>query len=231
MSRGQIFLFVGALSLVSAAIAYRYMPDPWFVALIVLVIGILVTVVVLAEAFLHQVKLDEAPKWIENATNLGGQKQRVQDHYERLKGTLVYWKNDAAAHHRLHTARVYWSLLSAVLLPVLVRIYDGTAVWSKVFMTVFTTWTGLIVASAYTLKSEQRYQGMRQQESDYYDLARRLLDFTDPSDAKLKAIVDRYINDVEAIRQTARRVETGAPPSALDFLGRSSGIGRSDRSS
>lgn len=209
-----------ALAAGAGSAAYYYDGDPWAVALAILAIGIVATLVPLGQAFLNQVKLDEAPKWIENAAQLGAQKKRVTEHYSRLKGTLVYWKNQAAAHHRLHTARIIWSLLSAVLLPVLVHLYDGSAQWSKIFMTVFTTWTGLVVALAYTFKSEQRYQGMRQQESDFYDLARRLLDFTDPSSPDLKKIVDQYIADVEAVRLTARRVETGAPPSALDFLGR-----------
>lgn len=216
------FLIVFFACIVAGGVAYRTLSSPWFVALSVLIVGILTTIVSLAEAFLNQVRLDEAPKWIEQATNLGGQKQRVLEHYERLKGTLVYWKNDAAAHNRLHNARVFWSLLSAVLLPVLVRLYDGTEQWSLIFMTVFTTWTGLIVALAYTFKSEQRYQGMRQQESDYYDLARRLLDFADSNDPDIKDVVDQYIADTEAIRQMARRVETGAPPSAVDFLAKKS---------
>jgi hypothetical protein len=220
MGRKIFFSIAGIVTVAFALWLHRDFGDPWLVALGVLTSAIALTVLGLGQAFLNQVKLDEAPKWIEAANNLGDQKERILEHYARFKGTLVYWKNDAAAHNRLHTARVFWSLLSAVLLPVLIRLYDGNASWARIFMTVFTTWNGLIVALAYTFKSEQRYQGMRQQESDYYDLARRLLDFGDPNDPNFKVHVDRYIADAENIRQMARRVETGAPPSALDLTDR-----------
>ncbi|MFT5116010.1 MAG: hypothetical protein ACI8XU_001797 [Kiritimatiellia bacterium] len=72
------------------------------------------------------------------------------------------------------------------------------------------------ITTAYTLKAEQNYQGLRQQESDFYDIARHLLDHADPEDPKLKENVDRYIQQAEAIRRTARKVETAAPPSARD---------------
>lgn len=221
MTRQRVLMFVAfALATAAGVVAAAVTGNMWSGATAVLLVGIAATILSLGEAFTKQIKVDEAPKWIAEAPNLGEQKQRVLDHFMRLQGTLLYWKNDAAAHNRLHTSRVVWTLLSAVLLPVLVRIYDPQDGWSRGFMTLFTSWTGLIVALAYTFKSEQRYQGMRQQESDYYDLARRLLDFADPTDPNLKAVVDRYLIDADGIRQTARRVETGAPPSAMDVRGR-----------
>ncbi len=210
-------LLAFVLAVVAGATAYWSSHDPWISGTVVLLVAILITTLPIGQAFLNQVAIDAAPKWIEDANNLGPQKQRVQDHYARMKGTLVFWKNKAAAHDRLDSARVVWSLLSAVLLPVLVQIYDARRFWAVVFMTLLTTWTGFVVALAYTLKSEQLYQGMRQQESDFYDLARHLLDFADPNDPNLQATVDQYIADAENIRQTARRVETGSPPSALDL--------------
>lgn len=188
----------------------------WATALAVLATLVLGTVVPVAQALLHQVKLDKAPVWMEESGLLGKEKERVEAHYSRLKGTLVYWKNEAAAHQRLHMARVVWSLLSAVLMPVLIQYYDATDKWANAFLTSLTTWTGIIVALAYTLKSEHRYQGIRQQESDYYDLARDFLDSLKPGDPDLVTKVDTYFEATKAIRRTARKVETGAPPSATD---------------
>lgn len=218
MNRTQIVVLVFLLVAIGFAIwLYAKNNDPWQVASVGLAAGIVITVLSVGQAFLNQVRLDEAPRWVEEVTNLGSQADRMRDHFSRMKGTLVFWKNEAKAHYRLDVARVVWSLLSAVLLPVLVQLYD-TAIWANVFMTTFTTWTGLVVALAYTMKSEQRYQGMRQQESDYYDLTRHLLDFAKPDDPNLEAKVDQYIADVEKIRQAARRVETGAPASVLELL-------------
>jgi hypothetical protein len=98
----------------------------------------------------------------------------------------------------------------------LVQFYDAKDGWANAFMTIITTWTGLVVAVAYTLKSEHRYQGMRQQESDYYDMARKFLDSLHENDPDLEAKVESYLATTQAIRRTARKVETGSPPSATD---------------
>jgi hypothetical protein len=102
-----------------------------------------------------------------------------------------------------------------VILPVLIQRFERNNAWSVLFMTVLTTWTGLIVALSYTFKSEEKYQGLRQQESDFYDVSRRLLDSVSPGDPDLTKKVNDYIDVVSLIRRTARRVETGSPPSAL----------------
>jgi hypothetical protein len=208
-----LFLFI----LVAPIATYYVLPSFWAAGIATLVISIVGTAIPIAYAVLHRVDINAAPVWIENTTNLGAQHERVKEHYGRMKGTLIYWKNEAAAYHRLDTARVIWSLVSAVSLPVLIQYYDQTVPLANAFLTILTTWTGLIVSLAYTLKAEQRYQGMRQQESDFYDIARNLLDSTSPDDPQLKEKVDEYIKRVEAIRRTARKVETAAPPSALDI--------------
>lgn len=217
LSASQAFaVSVLLAALLSGVYAWYLYADGWAVGIAVLCIAIAATSLPIGQALLQQIALDAAPVWMEEATNLGAEQQRVVVHYKRLKGTLVYWKNQAAAHHRLHMAGVFWSLSSAVLLPVLVQYYDVKSSASNAFMTILTTWTGFVVAVAYTLKSEQRYQGMRQQESDYYDLARSFLDSIRPDDPQLTEKVDLYIKNVDRIRRTARKVETGSPPSALD---------------
>lgn len=214
----RVFAATFSLLIVGAPIAtYYVLPSFWAAGIATLMVSIVGTAIPIAYAMLHKVDVNVAPVWIENTTNLGEQHDRVKEHYGRIKGTLVYWKNEAAAYHRLDTARVIWSLISAVALPVLIQYYDQSDTLANAFLTILTTWTGLIVSLAYTLKAEQRYQGMRQQESDFYDIARNLLDSTSPDDLQLKEKVDEYIKRVEAIRRTARKVETAAPPSALDI--------------
>ncbi len=210
-----IILFL--LSAGVPVITYYHSSSFWAAGISLLIICIVGTAIPIAHAILNKVDINAAPIWIENTVNLGEQHDRVKEHYGRIKGTLIYWKNEAAAYHRLDTARVIWSLVSAVALPVLIQYYDQKDILANAFLTILTTWTGLIVSLAYTLKAEQRYQGMRQQESDFYDIARNLLDSTSPDDPQLKEKVDNYIKKVEVIRRTARKVETAAPPSALDI--------------
>ncbi|GIE95535.1 hypothetical protein [Paractinoplanes rishiriensis] len=60
-----------------------------------------------------------------------------------------------------------------------------------------------------------QYQGLRQQESDFYDCTRDLLDNASDDPKELKKQVDSYIEMVNRIRKVGRRVETSSPPSAL----------------
>ncbi|GAB2672430.1 hypothetical protein [Nocardia goodfellowii] len=187
----------------------------WQAGVAVLTVGTVATAAPIVFSFLNFGELNDPGEWFSSASQLGTEQSRVLEHYSRIHGTLRFWKNRAAAYHRLHLARVFWSLLSAVLLPVLIQRFEHADGWSVLFMTAFTTWTGLVVGIAYTFKAEEKYQGLRQQESDFYDVCRRLLDTTSATDQNLKQKVDDYIEVVSLIRRTARRVETGSPPSAL----------------
>lgn len=186
----------------------------WQAGCAVLGVGIACTLAPIIYSFLSFQELYDPGDWFNTASQLGPQQERVAGHYSRITGPLRFWKNKAAAHHRLHLARVFWSLISAVSLPVLIQHYDRSNDWSVLFMTTLTTWTGLVVALAYTFKSEERFQGFRQQESDFYDASRDLLDSVSPDDPDLREKVDAYIELVKSIRKFARHVETGSPPSA-----------------
>jgi hypothetical protein len=187
----------------------------WQAGVVALSIGIAATLFPVIFAFLGWEALNPAGEWFDTAQQLGTQQKRVLDHYSRLKGTLCFWKSKAAAHHRLHVARVLWSLISGVSLPVLVQLFEKTNGWCVLFMTMLTTWTGVVVALAFTLRSEEKYQGFRQQESDFYDKSRELLDFVKDTDSELEAKVDEYIRVISEVRKVGRRVETSSPPSAM----------------
>jgi hypothetical protein len=167
------FLFVAILSIGSflwVGINHGW----WQAGVTVLAISIVITIVPIVLSFLGFAELNDPGEWFDSADQLGGQKQRVMAQYTRIKGTLRFWKNKAAAHHRLHLARVIWSLISGVSLPVLVQRYDKADVWSTLFMTMLTSWTGFIVALAYTFKSEEKYQGFRQHIGKYLSSLRKL---------------------------------------------------------
>jgi hypothetical protein len=187
----------------------------WYGGLACLAVAIVTTGVPIIWSFLGFVKLNDPGPWFEQAANLGLHAPRLEAHYKRIEGTLRFWKNKAAAHQRLHQGRVMWSIISGVSLPLLVQRFDKSAPGAILFMTVFTTWTGLISVLAYTFKSEEKYQGFRQQESDFYDEGRRLLDFADPTDPNFAETVNAYIRTIDRVRRVGRRVETGSPPSAV----------------
>jgi len=174
------------------------------------------TMLPIVYAFLKKVKLNKVSQWFGEANSFEEQKERLVVHESRIAGTLVYWKNKAAAHHRLHLARVTWSLVSAVTLPVIVQFYDSGNPWSVAFLTALTIFSGFIVALAHAMKSEEMYRGFRECESDYYDVARQLLDNpTDTPEAR-KEQVDKFLITAEKIRKAGRKVETSSPPSGLN---------------
>ncbi len=189
--------------------------DLWFVLLCSVLLGAILTMVPIILAFLQKVKLDRAPKWFKDADYFGDQHQRLCDHEDRVIGTLVYWKNKAAAHHRLHTASVIWSLITAVTLPVLVQFYESSNNWSVAFLTLITIFAGFIVALSHAMKSEAMSRGFRECESDYYDCARELLDNPGEDAEEIRQSVDKFFKTVQAIRMAGRKVETNRPPSGL----------------
>ena len=188
--------------------------DSWQCLFYIVCVGAIGTLVPIVLAFLKNVKLEKPKYWFENATAFEEQQQRLIEHEKRIKGTLVYWKNKAAAHNRLNLAKVIWSLVSAVVLPVVVQLYDQSD-WAQAFLTALTVFTGLVVALAHSLKSEEMHRGFRECESDYYDVARTVLDNPGNTPDSRKKQVDDFFLVVERIRKAGRKVETNRPPSGI----------------
>ena len=189
----------------------------WQALFALVIVGALVTMIPIIAAFMKQVKLDKARIWFKETEIFEEQQSRLAAHEERILGTLVYWKNKAAAHHRLHSASVIWSLISAVSLPVLVQFYDANDTWSVAFLTAMTVFSGFVVALSHALKSEEMSRGFRECESDYYDCARALLDNPANTVDERNTQVDKFIETVRAIRMAGRKVETNRPPSGLNW--------------
>lgn len=180
----------------------------WCLGTVLLIISIIITSISLLRAAFSKIELKKPKGWFDDASNLGDEKDRLVEHGDRIIGTLMFWKNKAALHNRLAMARTYWGISSSILIPVLVQFYNNNDIWANVFMTVLTTWTSFISILAYTLKSDEKYRGFRQCESDYYDLARELLDNPAEECEKLKKQVDEFLEIATQIRKLGRAIET-----------------------
>ena len=185
----------------------------WQIGLIILITGIILTIIPIVLAFMKKVKLDKPKSWFNEANHFGNLKERLIANENRIQGTLIYWKNQAAAHQKLHNSNIFWGIISAVSLPVLIQYYEDTNIWSHAFMTILTFWTGILFSVSHTFKSEEKYQGFRATESEYYDITRELLDTPIKEENKLEKLVNEYFEVVEKIRKIARKVETESPPS------------------
>ena len=192
-------------------------PDAWWQGgTFVLVIAIIFTLAPIVWGFLVFTELFPPGEWFDSSEELKEHRVRLVAHYSRITGTLKFWKSKASAHQRLYSAQVVWATLSGVALPVLVQYFDKTTIWPTLFLTILTTWNGILLALTFTLNSRELYRGFRQQESDFYDESRRLLNAAKANDPDLANKVEGYIQLVASIRRVGRRVETGSPPSALD---------------
>jgi len=134
-------------------------------------------------------------------------KKALEQHYSRLQGTLGYWKNKAVYYESLHFYCLFWTIPSSVLIPILTNaISDGN--FSKLFVTVLSAITAILLAFHKGLKVEDNFKSFRHGESEFYDLYRRLLDnpklFGKTEDEQL----EKYFSETESIRRFIRNTET-----------------------
>jgi hypothetical protein len=173
-----------------------------------IIILIIVNFIYILFAALKKVSLKKPKYWFKNNENFRNEKQRLEEHEDRILGTLIFWKNKAALHNRMVMSRTYWGLISSILIPVLLQYYKDDNIYANAFMTILSTWVSFITILSFTLKSDEKYRGYRQCESDYYDLARELLDNISSDDKILKLQVSEFIISASQIRRLGRAVET-----------------------
>lgn len=153
----------------------------------------------------------ESPAWGSDA------KKRLEQNFERIRGTLEFWKQRATVYGRLHYYSVVWSIMASVTVPALTQALpaaDSTAKW---LLTLISGHAAILITVNRGLKVTQNYQSFRQGESDFYDLYRRLLDRPasfrgQTEDERL----DDYLEQVEAIRRAVRNAETDNLPAVVE---------------
>lgn len=182
--------------------------DLWLIGIVIVIFFIVVNIIVLLKALFKKVNLNKVKYWFKDNDNLRKEKQRLEEHESRFSGTLIFWKNKAALHNRLAMSRIYWGLISSILIPVLIQYYKNENVNANIFMTLLSTWVSIITILSFTFKSDEKYRGFRQCESDYYDLARELLDNISPDDSTFNKQVEDFILLSSQIRRLGRAIET-----------------------
>lgn len=138
-------------------------------------------------------------------------KSLLQQHFTRLHGTLIFWKNKAEWHRRFHYYTLCWTIPVSILIPIITQTIDLTSE-SKLFLTVISSHSALLIAFHRALKVENNFKAFRHGESEFYDLYRRLLDrpksFGETEDKQLET----YFLEVEKIRRAVRIAETDNLP-------------------
>lgn len=135
------------------------------------------------------------------------EKIALKQHFTRIHGTLIFWKNQAEKYKRFHLYTLFWTIPSSVLIPLVTQfISDGNA--SKQFLTLISTFVAILVAFHRAFKVEDNYKAFRHGESEFYDTYRRLLDTPNSFGKSSTEQIENYFQQVEQIRRFIRKAET-----------------------
>ena len=133
-------------------------------------------------------------------------KIKLEQHYDRLQGTLVFWKNKAEMYGNFHHYSIGWTIIGGISLPILAQAITADP-WSKWTLTIISAHVALIFVAQKGFKVEQNYKNYRLGESEYYDIRRRLLDQPHRFGEAEPEQIDRYFTLVESMRHNMRTRE------------------------
>ena len=185
---------------------------PWTTSIICYIGLALASFVPVAIAMLKKVKLHPGGETFSESPYFSdANKKLLRQHFTRLHGTLVFWKNKAEWHKRFHYYTLFWTIPVSILIPIITQTVD-TTFEAKLFLTIISTHTALLIAFHRALKIENNFKAFRHGESEFYDLYRRLLDRPNSFGATEEKQLETYFIEVENIRRAVRIAETDNLP-------------------
>ena len=184
----------------------------WDIALLIYLAAAIITFIPVLFAIFKKVKLKPGGDTFKDSPHFSDQnKLKLQQHYSRLQGTLVFWKNEAAWYKRFHYYTLIWTIPVSILIPIISQSLDGTNV-SKLFLTVISSHVALLIGFHRAFKVESNFRAFRNGESEFYDLYRRLLDRPTSFGETEQQQIENYFIEVEFIRKAVRVAETDNLP-------------------
>jgi hypothetical protein len=151
-------------------------------------------------------------------------KERLNNHYSRIQGTLRFWKTEAVKNGRFHYYCLWWSIISSVSMPFLSQAIDPNQTSSKWLLTVISAHTALCLGFHKGLKVAENYRAFRHGESEFYDVYRRFLDLPQKFGNTEEEQITHYFEQVEAIRRLIRNAETDNLPNIDDMKTHQKGV-------
>ncbi|NEJ72075.1 DUF4231 domain-containing protein [Rhizobium phaseoli] len=203
----------------------------WLVAIVVYVTLAVATGVPVLRAIFGKIVLHPGgPNFEQSKHFTDGAKDALQQHYDRIRGTLGFWKKQAELYRRAHYYCLLWTIPSSVIIPFLAQASDADPL-SRWLITVISAYSAILLAVHRSFKIADNYRAFREGESNFYDTYRRMLDrphaFGTTEDERL----DRYFDEVENLRKFVRNAETDNTPSIEQAKSQVSREGDSPRSS
>ncbi len=180
----------------------------WEIAIIVYLTVATSSFIPVFVAMIKKVKLNPSGSSFKDSPNFSEvARESLEQHYSRINGTLVYWKNKAEWNRRFHFYTLFWTIPVAVLIPVIAQTVDQSLA-SKLFLTIISTHSALLIGFHRALKIENNFKAFRHGESEFYDTYRRMLDRPASFGSDEQEQMENYFIEVAKIRKYVRNAET-----------------------
>jgi len=139
------------------------------------------------------------------------QRKRLQQNYERIKGTLKFWKGKATGYSRIHYYCVLFTIIASWAVPLISAIAPeiGQAKW---LILTISSHIALALSLHRGLNVMENMQVFRHGESEFYDINRRLLDTPREFGNTPEEQLESYFKNVADLRRFVRRQETESAP-------------------
>jgi hypothetical protein len=183
----------------------------WAVALFIYVFAAVASLVPVLIATFGKIELKPSGPGIEDSPYFSSEsKKKLTQNFDRMRGTLRFWKQQAAKYERLHLYCMLWLIILSAITPVLTLAVpqypnDPFARW---VLTAAALHISIITGMHKFFKVEVNFKAFRQGESEFYDTYRRMLDnpqsFGKTEDIQLA----QYFNQSALIRKQVRNAET-----------------------
>jgi hypothetical protein len=144
-------------------------------------------------------------------------KSLLSQHFERMRGTLGFWKNRAVRYSSFLTYSITWVTIAAVVIPILSQTLSQDP-WARWLLTTVSAHSSILLALTRAFKVEKNVQAFRHGESDFYDLHRRLLDRPRVFGSTEPERLANYFEQAELIRRFIRTAETDNFPSMNEIV-------------
>lgn len=138
-------------------------------------------------------------------------KEKLELINERMRGTLIFWKNKVRIYKNLHYYSVIWSTLISVVMPILIQLTNSDG---KLLITIISTHSALLIAFHKGFKIESNYKRYRICESNFYDAYREMLHYSGSDPGETEKKIQEYVKIVEATRKDGREIEIDNIPNA-----------------
>jgi hypothetical protein len=190
--------------------------DIWFVFTIMYVFFAIITFIPTLRAIFKVIKLHPGGDSFNKSPHFSEEeKNKLNQHFSRIQGTLGFWKNQAEKYRKFHYYCLYWTIPSSILIPIIIQAMN-TNPYSKVLLTIISTHTAILLAFHRGFKIEDNFKAFRLGESEFYDTYRRILDRPNSFGNTTEEQLNNYFSKVEEIRKYVRNAETDNLPEIDD---------------